>query len=147
VARKLLFLALRLLWASAFAAYGLLSARMVSPTQVFQQCNQPTQLLYVPDVKRPVFFGLLSGLSLGAYPRQGFGAPTACLDVDAGRGIAPAQWPLMVRASAKVWALSRAAGFWVLSLVLWWAGRWLWLAARLLQSPKSSTLTAARSAT
>jgi hypothetical protein len=118
-------------WTLAFVLYGLSSARMVQLTMP-SDCNQPGQLLEIPSVKRPTLDGLFSGLSLGAYPKVGYGEPTACLDVDAGRGVAPAQWPLMVRATAKTWAYSRGIGFAVSSWVLWWALGWLWRGARLL---------------
>lgn len=135
-------------WAAAFVLYGLGSAKTVQLT-LPPECTGPQQLLEVPSVKNPTLDGLISGISLGAYPRIGYGQPTACLDVDAGRGVSPAQWPLMVRATAKTWAFSRGAGFAVSSLVLWWALVWLWRAARLLRwsqiiprrssSPKSPT--------
>lgn len=118
-------------WIGAFVTYGLATARMVA-TILPADCSGPTQLLEVPSVKNPTLDGLLSGLSLGAYPKVGYGAPTACLDVDAGRGVAPAQWPLMVRATAKTWAFSRGVGFALSAWALWWALGWLWQAARLL---------------
>ena len=124
-------------WIAAFFLWGALSARMVS-FQVSSVCPKPTQLLAVPDVENPTLYGLISGVSLGAMPRNGFGAPDACIDVDAGKGVSQAQWPLMVKAAAKTWAFSRAAGFAFSGWVLWWACSWLLLAAQLLRSPKSS---------
>lgn len=79
-----------------------------------------------------MLYGLLSGISLGTYPTSGFGQPQACLDVDAGRGISQAQWPLMLRATAKTWAFARAAGFALDFALLWWALSWVLRAARVL---------------
>ncbi len=114
-----------------FFAAGLLGAKAVN-FEVSHPCSRPTQLVWAPDVQTPVLYGLLSGLTLGKYPSKGFGQAQACLDVDAGRGISQAQWPLMVRATAKTWAFARAVGFALVFALLWWALSWVWRAARVL---------------
>lgn len=126
-----MFRVLRVVLVFLALVFGALSARMVA-FQLPATCQQPGELLDVPSVKNPTLDGLLSGLSLGAYPRVGYGQPVACLEVDAGRGVSAAQWPLMVRATAPTWAIWRGMGFAVSVWVLLWALRWLWRAARLL---------------
>jgi hypothetical protein len=116
----------------------LLSAKAVN-FEASHPCSHPTQLVWAPDIQTPVLYGLLSGLTLGTYPSKGFGQAQACLDVDAGRGISQAQWPLMVRATAKTWAFSRAAGFALAFALLWWALSWVWRAARVLLCSGSKT--------
>jgi hypothetical protein len=123
----------RVVLISAALCWGWTSATMLqitSPCHGFLAGN-PRRMVVAPDVIRPLTYGLISGLSWGAYPRHGFGVPTACLAVDAGVGLSMQAFQVVRPQAFFAWRAARAAGFGLSCWVVLWALGWVWLAARL----------------
>lgn len=132
-ARRRSLLVARALIVSAAFIYGAFSGRIAALASGSPPCGSahPQSMVVAPDVQNPLMWGLASGASLGAFPANGFAAPTACLTVDAGRGFAQEAFLYLRMDAAKTWTWARGAGFALSSWVLLWALSWLFRAARL----------------
>jgi len=92
--------------------------------------SPPDATVVAPTVQSPVLLGVVSGLTLGAWPESGYGKPEACIDGDVGVGMPIASFQSIRMNAAWAWAAGRGVGFALSVWLLWWAASWLWRAAR-----------------
>jgi hypothetical protein len=93
--------------------------------------NGPKAAVIAPTVTSPLLYGVVSGLTLGQWPAQGYGQIDACVFSDVGVGMPLAAFERVRLSAAYAWAAGRGIGFALSCWVALWALSWFWRAARL----------------
>lgn len=127
----------RILLLLACLCFGVLTTRVAvvkSPCPGYP----PTATVIAPTVNNPLSFGIVSGITLGAWPKSGYGQPGSCIDGDVGVGMPVASFESVRMSAVWAWAAGRGLGFALFFWVLLWAASWVWRAVRSLSEKSPS---------